>query len=127
MFIYFNPNPLGRLNAGDCVVRALCALFDNSWDEVYTNLCLTGYQLCLMPTHNAVHQEYLKQRGYTLYSLPSNCPECINVKEFAKLYPKGNYILAMGDHVVALKDGNFYDVFDSSNEVVSYFFKKKGE
>ena len=41
------------------------------------------------------------------------------------MYPKGDYILATGDHVVALRNGIFYDIFDSSDEIVTYFFERR--
>ena len=126
MYVYANPNPLG-LDTGDCVIRALSILLNQSWDKIYTDLCLTGYSMGMMPSTNAVHQQFLKQYGYKMQLLPSNCPNCITVKEFSELYPKGRYFLATGDHVVALIDGTFYDIFDSSNDTVVYYYSKKGE
>lgn len=78
-----------------------------------------------MPSTNAVHKAYLEQHGFVMRTLPSSCPDCITVEEFSKMYPKGDYILATGDHVVALRNGIFYDIFDSSDEIVTYFFERR--
>lgn len=126
MYVFSNPNPLG-LHTGDCVVRALSILLNQTWDRTYTDLCITGYSMGMMPSTNAVHQQYLKQFGYVMRTLPSNCPNCITVKEFSEHFPKDSYLLAMGDHVVALISGNYYDIFDSGNELITYYFSKKGE
>lgn len=123
MYKFFNNNPYS-LKTGDCVVRALSKLFDQSWDKTYTDLSLTGYSLGLMPSNNAVHIAYLNQYGYTLHDLPINCPKCTTVREFSKMYPKGRYFLASGDHVVTLIDGDYYDIFDSGDEIVAYYFSK---
>lgn len=113
-----------NFHTGDCVIRALTKLLDKSWDEVHVDLSLQSFGMGLMPSNNAVHQVYLKQYGYELHPIPSECPYCITVKEFSEMFPKGRYILATGDHVVALVDGDYFDSFDSSDEIVSYIFKK---
>lgn len=126
MYKYFNNNPLG-LVTGDCVVRGLSKLLNQTWDKTYTDLCLTGYSKCMMPSANAVHIQYLKEHGYEMYTLPSNCPSCITVKEFSQKFPNSEYLLATGDHVVALVFGDYYDSFDSGAEIITYYFKKKGD
>ena len=124
MYKYYNPNPLGRTNSGDCVVRALTKLFNQSWDTVYTNLCLSGLSMAMMPTSNAVSKAYMEQNGYVM-GVPKECSDCITVREFAEDHPRGKYLLCMGDHVVALVDGDYYDSFDSGNEIVTYYFSKQ--
>lgn len=123
MYKYLNLNPLGRA-VDDCVVRALALLLDQSWDKTYTDLTLVGYSMCLMPSNNAVHISYLKQHGYKMHIPSSDCPDCITVREFSERYPNGDYFLACGDHVVTLIQGNYYDVFDSGDEVIVYYFSK---
>ena len=125
MYVRFNPNPFGTdFHTGDCVIRALSKLLDKTWDQVYVDLTLQGYGMGLMPSANAVHQSYLRQYGYYIHPISNSCPDCITVREFSKLFPKGKYILATGDHVVALIDGDYFDSFDSGDEIVSYVFSK---
>lgn len=123
MYVYFNNNPLNRVT-GDCVPRAISKLLNQSWDKTYTDLCLVGIAMGLMPSNNEVHIRYLAQHGYKIHSISDNCPDCITVKQFSELYPNGKYILAMGDHIVCLIQGNYFDVFDSGNEIISYYFSK---
>lgn len=123
MYKYYNPNPFSRLT-GDCVPRALSKLLDQSWDKTYVDLCLVGFANGLMPSDNYVHKSYLEQHGYKLHLLSNNCPDCITVKQFAELHPNGKYFLATGDHVVCLIHGDYYDAFDSGNEVISYYYSK---
>ena len=125
MWVKYSNNPYG-LNGSidDCVVRALSVLLDQTWDETYTNLALLGIAQGKMPSNNAVHISYLKQHGYKMHIPSSDCPDCITVREFSERYPNGDYFLACGDHVVALIQGNYYDVFDSGDEVIVYYFSK---
>ena len=125
MYKYFNNNPINNQVTGDCVIRALSVLLNQSWDKTYTDLALLGYSKGLMPSTNAVHLAYLEQYGFRMFALPSHCyDKCITVKEFSEMHPIGRYLLATGDHVVALIDGDYYDSFDSSNEYVNYYFKE---
>ena len=124
MYKHFNNNPVNNQVTGDCVVRALSVLLNQSWDKTYTDLSLLGFIKGLMPSTNAVHVSYLEQHGFKIHSLPCFNNSCITVREFSETHPIGRYLLAMGDHVVALVDGNYYDSFDSGNEIVSYYFKE---
>ena len=123
MYVRFNPNP-ENLQTGDCVIRALSKLLDKTWDQVYVDLSLQGFGMSRMMSDNSVHQSYLRQYGYYIHPIPNSCPDCITVREFSKMFPKGKYILATGDHVVALIDGDYFDSFDSGDEIVSYVFSK---
>jgi hypothetical protein len=71
--------------------------------------------------------QYLDQHGYEMHTLPASCPMCITVREFSERYPNGKYLLATGDHVVALINGTYFDTFDSGDEIISYYFTQKGE
>ena len=44
--------------------------------------------------------------------------------EFADLHPSGTYILALSGHVVCVVDNVLYDTWDSSNEIVLYYWQK---
>ena len=123
-FVYYNPNPEGKYN-GDCVIRALTILFNDSWDNVYLDLCMQGAFMHDMPDSNAVWGKYLRLNGFRHYSLPDTCPECYTIKDFCRDYPKGTFMVATGSHVVAIIDGNYYDTGDSGNEVPVYYWRKE--
>ena len=122
-FVMTNPNPQG-LNVGDCAIRAISIATDKPWNEVYTGVTLVGLKLSDMPTSNRVWGEYLEENGFKLYLIPDSCPDCYTIKDFAREYPNGTYIVGTGRHVVAVKDGSYMDTWDSGSERPLYFFKK---
>ena len=77
-----------------------------------------------MPSSNAVWSEYLKRCGYKRYVIPDTCPDCYTVKDFCRDNPRGKFLLATGSHVVAVKDGDYFDAWDSGNEVPIYYWSK---
>ena len=126
MYIYANPNPCRR-EEPDCVVRAVCIATDKDWDEVHWDLCILSHYECTMPSVNWLWELYLKKNGFEKFLLPEACPKCVTVREFAKRYPKGTYIIGTGTHAVCVRDGNWIDLWDSCEEVPTYFYRKKGE
>lgn len=125
MFIYFNPNPKGRVT-DDCVVRAICKLTGMSWRDVYYDLCDEGAEVGEWGNRNFVWGRYLTRIGYEPFLLPNTCPDCFTVKDFCRLYSKGTYLLATGNHAVTVVDGDYYDAWDSGDDVPIYFWKAKG-
>ena len=122
MWRYYNPNPLGKRTI-DCSVRALSAAENMSWDEVYDELYRIGKQLADMENHNATIGAFLKGRGYTRHIIPDTCPICYTVREFCKDHPLGTYVLGTGSHVVTVINGDFYDAWDSGDEVPIYYWE----
>lgn len=123
MYIHFNPNPMQK-RVGDCVVRALCKVTEQSWEEVYSQICLQGFKMCDMPSSNPVWASYLKMRGFRQLSIPDTCPDCYTVNDFCIENPHGTFVLGTGTHVVAVLDGDYYDAWDSGNEIPVYYFRR---
>lgn len=123
MFIRFNPNPF-ELNTGDCTVRALSKVLNQSWDDTYWGICIVGFELGTMPSNNHIWGEYLMRNGFKRFSLPNTCPMCYTVRQFCEDHPYGIYVLATGSHVVAVVDGDYYDNWDSGMEIPVYAFRK---
>lgn len=124
MFIQSNPNPKNKV-VGDCVIRAISILLDRSWEEIYEDICVLGRQMYDMPSSNEVWSEYLYQKGYSRHIIPDTCPACYTVRRFCEDHMFGEYLLATGSHVVTVLDGNYYDTWDSGNEVPVYYFKRR--
>ena len=120
-YIYYNPNPN---NTGDCVIRAISKALDQSWDDTYWDLCDQGYLMMDWGNSNIVWDTYLRDCGFIRKVIPDTCPSCYTVRNFCRDNPHGIYILAMGNHTVAVIDGNYYDSWDSGNEVPIYYYKK---
>lgn len=65
---------------------------------------------------------YLYSLGFEPFLLPF-CPKCITINEFTKYYPIGTYIIGTGKHAVAIIDGNYYDSWDSGNEIPTFYWR----
>jgi len=124
MYKYFNPNPKGR-NVSDCTVRAISKATGKEWGDVYLELCIQGYLDGDLPNANACWGSYLHRLGFRRHILPNECPDCYTVSDFAAEYPVGTYILALSGHVVCVQDSTIFDSWDSSNEIVLYFWEKQ--
>ena len=119
----YNINPCGK-HTDDCTVRALSVLLDEDWESVYLQLCLTGLNMCEMPSQKAVIHEFLKKHGYTRHTVPNNKPSVYSVKDFAQDYPNGSYLLATDSHVVPVMYGSYIDNWDSGNEIPLFYWMK---
>ena len=119
MWKHYNLNPTGK-NVGDCTVRALSKALSRDWYTTYFGLCIEGALLGDMPSANSVWGAYLHRQGYQRELAPDN----VTVDDFSEAHPTGTYILALSGHVVCVQDGDLYDSWDSSNEIVLYYWMK---
>lgn len=126
MWINYNANPAGR-QVGDCTVRAVSKVLDESWEQSYSGMALQGFMLCDMPSANHVWGAYLRSKGFERHIIPDACPDCYSVKDFCKDHPKGRFLLALSGHVVCIIDGNYFDTWDSGNEIPLYYWQRKDE
>ena len=123
-FIFTNPNQKGIYTI-DCVIRAISLATDSSWDETFVDVFIQAYLNKDMPSSNKVWADYLKYRGFKRFIIPSTCPDCYTVIDFCRDHPDGVYILGTGSHVIAVRDGDYYDTWDSGNELPLYYWKKE--
>lgn len=123
MYVEYNPNPMAK-SVGDCTVRAITKATGQTWDSVYTALCLYGFMLCDLPSANAVWGAYLRSIGFNRQALPNTCPDCYTVSDFAAEHKNGTYILALDGHVVCVKNGNIFDSWNSGAETPLYYWEK---
>lgn len=121
MWIYENPNPYGKV-VPDCVIRAICIALHLDWYTVYDRLCALGRSEANMPSADSVWGKLLYQMGFTPFLLPRHCPQCVTIRRFCEMFPKGIYIIGTGSHAVAVIDGNYHDSWDSGNEIATFFW-----
>lgn len=124
MYIYYNTNPSSK-KVGDCVVRALSTILKKRWIEIYDDLTDLGREMYDMPSSNEVWSEYLYENGFTRQIVPDTCPFCYTVRRFCDDHRNGAYLLATGSHVIAVIDGNYYDTWDSGDEIPVYYYKRR--
>ena len=124
MFVFYNPNPVGR-RVGDCAVRAVAKALNLSWEDAYAKIVSNGYRMGDMPSSDSVWGAVLRMNGFYRKAIPSTCPDCYTAADFAYEHPEGIYVLGFGGHVATIVDGVLYDSWDSSNEIPQFYWYKE--
>lgn len=75
-----------------------------------------------MPNSNSIWHKYLTDNGYT-----QKTANFMSVEQFCNEHPKGKYLLATGTHAVTVIDGDYYDAWNSGNEIIVYYYEKEEE
>ena len=123
-YVHKNPNPVKNL-VGDCVIRGISILTDKPWQYVYMGIAAKGLDMYDMPSSNEVWGSYLKSLGYEKRIISNKCPDCYTVRDFCADNPYGKFLLATGSHVIAVVNGDYYDTWDSGDEIPVYYFAKE--
>lgn len=130
-FEYFQPNKLDlKDERGDCQIRALCKALDKTWIEVFdiiVPIC-RKYQITSVFSGGAsLAKTALAELGFT-YTGVSNKKgsKRPTIDEFAKAHKNGTYVVTVAHHVVCVKDGKYYDTWDSGDNCM-YGYYTKGE
>ena len=126
MYISYNANPDGN-RVIDCTVRAISTVLNQTWEQTYAGMVVEGMAIYNMPSANVVWNNYLKRKGFKRYIIPDDLSEDYSVRDFCKDNPKGTFLLALEGHVVAVIDGNYYDTWDSGDEIPIYYWHRKGD
>ena len=124
MFVFANPNPVKQL-VGDCVIRGISIVKDQSWLRTYDGVVSKGRAMFDMPSSNSVWNAYLRDSGFYKTGIPNFCPDCYTIIDFCNDHPYGEFLVATGTHVVAVIDGNYYDTWDSGDEVPIYYYERE--
>ena len=124
MFVYYNPNPVGRTSVGDCAIRAVAKALDVDWEKAYAMIVVNGFRMGDVASSNAVWGSVLRMNGFKRENIPNMCPDCYTIKEFCTDHPKGVYVVGTGNHVVTVIDGDYYDTWDSGDEMPLYYWYK---
>jgi len=115
-YVHHNQNPTGRprQETKDCVIRAISFALGMDYYDVYDELSELAKEKTIPFNYELVTNEYLK-----------NYPQIDEVYDDGARYQlndvcdfndkKGTYIVQLSDHMVAVKDGKFYDQLDCGN------------
>ncbi len=132
-WIKYNPNPK-RNTTDDCTIRALaratCRDWDEpeSWDRVYAALCEIGFYHKFMPSTDYIWNIYLSEHGFVRRWVDTRGYDDYTVRDFCRDHPYGVYVLCMPakmGHVVCAVDGQYYDNWDSGDEVPTYYWERE--
>lgn len=123
-FKFANPNPCNKL-VGDCSIRACSIAVDKSWSVAHADICALSSIRCNMPSANSVWGEYLIKNGFAIDDIYRPILRRYTVRQFCRDHPRGLYVLGIGDHVVTVIDGDWYDIWDSGDEIVQYYFRRE--
>lgn len=123
-FVFCNPNPK-HLMVDDCAIRACAIALDQTWDETDLDICALSNAMCNIPSANVVWGKYLTNKGWKTKTIDDHILRHYTVKDFCYDHPYGIYVLGIGDHVVTVIDGDYYDIWDSGSQVVAYYFRKE--
>ena len=123
-FRYFQPNPVAN-NTRDCVIRAIAAALDLSWDDAFDLIAKRAKQMGQTMDENAVYGSILRQCGF-YKTMNFGCPDCYTAREFCKDHPRGVYVLGFTGHVATVIDGQIWDAWDSGDELVTYYWAQQG-
>jgi hypothetical protein len=104
------------------VIRAICIALNKPWLEVSDELYEFARREYSVTCDDNIWGHYLYFLGFEPFLLPFHCPKCTTISEFSKMYPHGVYIIGTGKHAVAIINGDYYDSWDSGNEIPSFFW-----
>lgn len=120
----FNPNPDGN-RVGDCPVRAIAAVIQSDWDTAYWLLAIEGAIIKDMPNADRTWGSYLTRLGFVRRLVAPDCAVCYTVRNFAMEHPVGTYVLGVNEHVIAVRDGDYWDSFDSGDETPIFYWTRE--
>lgn len=127
MYIYFQPNEKDKKGKyGDCSVRAICKAENITWLEAYDLMCKYSREIQCPFNVKEGFEYILKNLGYKYHSIgrPKKGEKRPTVKTFAMEHNKGIYLPIVASHYVCIKDGDWYDSWDSYDCCVYGYWEK---
>lgn len=67
---------------------------------------------------------YLRENGFRRYIVDDHGQHVYTVDDFCRDHPTGTYVLGIDGHVVCVKDGHYWDTWDSGQEIPIYYWEK---
>lgn len=122
---YYNENPKER-KTDDCVVRAIATATGQSWDDTLIGLTQCALKHKYMIHTVELYDRYLKELGWVKQKQPRKKDNTrYKAREFVEKF-KGTAVANLGQqHVACIKDGQVWDIWDSTGEIVGNYWVKK--
>lgn len=120
MWIEYNPNPK-KNNTNDCVIRALSKALECSWRKAKILVDVYSMELSQTEDSDLVWANILSDNGFTIEAI--FCKNC-NLMDFCRKHKNGLYVVKLPNHVVTVENGNYYDSWDSGEEIPIYYWRK---
>ena len=123
-FHYYNENPKDR-KTDDCVIRAIATATGQTWDDTLVGLTNCALKHKYMIHCPELYGKYLEELGFHKEKQPrkrdnKRYKACEFVKNF-----EGTAVANLGQgHVACIKDGQVWDIWDSSHEIVGNYWTK---
>lgn len=123
-FTFFNANPKRKVTS-DCVIRAVCTLLDEPYDDVTRDMVEFGLAKGYAYNDPKCIDLYLKSKGYTKQKQPRKAD---NTKytgaEFCKVF-KGRCVANIGGHhIVYISGGKVFDIWNSTSKCIGNYWTK---
>lgn len=121
-FVYYNPHPQGKI-VEDCVKRALTKATQRDYHDIQIELNRIKREVGAESYQcKTVWEEFLKRHGFKKVSFPAVKGEKrMTPNELAKK-TNGLYVCQCAHHLVCVKDGSYYDTWDSGDKCVYVAF-----
>ena len=127
----YNPNPKAH-NTGDCSLRAYCAAFGKSWEEVYDIASKiskeNGYIMDASPACDKILREAFGCDVDPTYNKKVvKAKDRMTINTFAMSHPYGVYVVHTHGHLTTVKNGEYWDSWDSGDKKIDtvYIVNKK--
>lgn len=124
-----NLNPKGW-KTGDCVVRAIAAAENLSWEVTYLFLCEVGGKKCRMPNDKQTYEQFLKDRGWIKQKMPVwydafGKKNRYTVQELANEFPDKKMVISVANHLTYVDKGTLIDTWNCGRKSVGNYWIKE--
>lgn len=127
VFRYYNCNPHHK-RTHDCVIRAISAGTGDSWEKILKDLVEYMLKDGNMLNTPELYGKYLKKRGWVKQKQPVKPGGGkMRIREFLQTFKDGAIVHAGQGHVTYVSEGNVYDLWDVSDEIVGNYWTYEGD
>lgn len=116
----YNPNPKSR-RIGDCTLRSYCAAFGITWEKAFdiaSKVAKDNSSMIQYVSEKVLTDEFGCTMDEKYNKKTVKGKDRITVNTFAMTHPYGTYILHVRQHQVTIKNGEYWDSWDSGDKKV---------